>query len=137
MTTAAHAFSLLLIDDQPDERFVVERILKVVTQAAVRLDHVLKCSAAMPLVAERRYDLVLLDNRLSDRISARVSVPLIKAANPAAPIAIISTDLSPAYLQDPATLGVDFVVDKADLGSFLKVQLARIEGDDPPLAKSA
>jgi DNA-binding NtrC family response regulator len=137
MTTAAHAFSLLLIDDQPDERFVVERILKVVTQAAVRLDHVLKCSAAMPLVAERRYDLVLLDNRLSDRISARVSVPLIKAANPAAPIAIISTDLSPAYLQDPATLGVDFVVDKADLVSFLKVQLARIEGDDQPLAKSA
>lgn len=121
-------FGVTLIDDEVAEKVIVERVFKSLTDFHFRLDHVTRCSAAIKLLDERRYDLVLLDNRLSQRMSAQFSVPIIKDAIGSAPLAVISNDISPAYLQDPRALGVDYIVDKTDIIDFLKSQMARLLG---------
>lgn len=131
MKSEQNIFGIILIDDDPAEKIVVERILSALTNAPYRLDHVTRCSKAISLLKERSYDLVLLDNRLSKRMSAQFSVPIIKEAIGSAPIAVISNDLSPDYLQDPKELGVDYIVDKANMIDFLKSQLAYFFGLQP------
>ncbi|MGJ8560655.1 MAG: response regulator [Litorimonas sp.] len=128
MTSKQNIFGIILIDDDPAEKIVVERILSALTNAPFVLDHVTKCSQAIKLIETHTYQLVLLDNRLSRRMSAKFSVPIIKAAIGAAPIAVISNDLSPDYLQDSKDLGVDYIVDKANMIDFLKSQLAHLLG---------
>lgn len=137
MNHSAADFSVLLIDDDPFEARTVNRIFEALTDARFRVDHVEKCSQAIPLLDQHRYDLVLLDNRLSSRISARFSVPIIKAAIGSAPMAIISNDTSPDYLQDPRTLGVDHIVDKSDMIAFLKSQLDSLLGRRDPSTEPA
>lgn len=107
---------------------MISRILKALTPSEFRLDHVLKCSEALSLLDKEHYDLILLDNRLSDRVSAKFSVPLIKAANQDTPIAVISNDVTPGYLQDKAKLGVDHIIDKSDMVDFFRTQLSRLTG---------
>lgn len=126
--TSETQFSILLIDDDPAEKAIITRILKALTSAAFHIDHALKCSAAVTMVQNRTYDLVLIDNRLSERISARFTVPIIKGIIKDAPIAVISNDVSPDYLQDKHALGVDHIVDKADMIAFLKSQLDHLLG---------
>lgn len=119
-------FRILLIDDDPQESQIIERILRTLTDRPFKLDQVLKCSHAITRLNEESYDLVLLDNRLSTRMSARFSVPIIKETLGSAPLAVISNDTSPAYLQDPKTLGVDYIVDKSDMIDFLRTNLGSI-----------
>ncbi|GLQ20948.1 response regulator [Algimonas porphyrae] len=134
MSDSDPKFCVLLIDDDPFEARTVNRIFGALTDAPFYIAYVQKCSEAIALLDHRRFDLVLLDNRLSERISARFSVPIIKAAIGRAPLAIISSDTSPTYLQDPATLGVDFIVDKSEMITFLKSQLGGLlHGDGQPV----
>lgn len=123
MSSAEPKFCILLIDDDPAEKLVVTRIFKALTAVAFQVDHVLKCSDAITLLQDHRYDLVLLDNRLSSRISAKFSVPIIKSAIQGAPMAVISNDVTPGYLQDANKLGVDHIIDKSDMIEFLKSQM--------------
>ena len=113
-------FNILLVDDDATELFIVERILRNLTGAPICVDHVVKVSEAVRLLNFNDYDLVLLDNRLSDRTSATFSAPFIKSAFSRAQIAIISYDIDVPYLQDPKALGVDYVIDKAKMVSFLR-----------------
>lgn len=126
-------FSVILIDDDSSEKVVIARIFKLLTDLPFRLDHVVKCSEAITLLAQRTYDLVLLDNRLSQRVSAQFSVPIIKEAIGSSPFAVISNDLSPTYLQDPLALGVDYVVDKAEIIGFLKSQMVHLLQSNGPI----
>ena len=121
-------FNVLLIDDQAEEATTVRRILSALTTEPTCVDHVTKSSAGVGLLNAYDYDLVLLDNRLSDRISAEFSAPFIRSARSRAPIAIISGDINLHYLRRPEQLGVDYIIDKADLVNFLRDQLARKQG---------
>lgn len=128
MTSKQNTFEIILIDDDPAEKIVVERILSALTNAPFNLDHVTKCSQAIKLIEKRTYQLVLLDNRLSRRMSAKFSVPIIKSAIGTAPIAVISNDVSADYLQSVEALGVDYIIDKANMIDFLKSQLNYLLG---------
>ena len=134
MTQEPQKFSVILIDDDVSEKVIIERVFKSLTDFPFRLDHVTRCSAAIKLLDQRAYDLVLLDNRLSQRMSAKFSVPIIKQAIGASPMAVISNDISPDYLQDPKALGVDYIVDKTDIIGFLKSQMSRLLGGGGPSA---
>ena len=116
-------FTILLVDDDPEERSHVTRIFKALTPDFFQVDFVTKCSEAIERLKVRGYDLILLDDRLSQKISAKFSVPMIKSTNPTIPIDIISIDISPDHLQNTITLGVDHIVDKADMVEFLGAQL--------------
>jgi len=117
-------FNVLLIDDKVEELEIIQRIFKAMTHAHVCVDHVLKCSEAFNLLNQYSYDLVLLDNRLSGQISAEFSVPFITSSINTATLAIISNDIEVPYLKDPKVLGVDHVIDKSKMISFLRDQLA-------------
>ncbi len=121
-------FTILLIDDDNTEKVTVTRILRALTTTTFHLDHVERCSQALALLKDKTYDLVLLDNRLSERVSAKFSVPIIKSAINAAPLTIISNDVTPNYLQSPTELGVDFIVDKTDMIDFLRSQINTLLG---------
>lgn len=120
MTREPPVFNVLLIDDDIEELAIIQRIFKGLTQAPVRIDHAYKCSEAVNLLHQHRYDLVLLDNRLSGQISAEFSAPFILPALSSATVAIISNDINRPYLNDPDRLGVDFIVDKAKIITFLR-----------------
>ena len=113
-------FNILLVDDDPQELLYIERIVRSLTGAPVCVDHVVKVSEAVRLLNFNDYDLVLLDNRLSERTSATFSAPFINAAFSNAEIAIISYDIDVPYLHSPQALGVDYVIDKAKLVPFLR-----------------
>lgn len=133
MKSEHNIFGVILIDDDVAEKTIIERIFKSLTEMPFRLDHVTRCSKAIALLEQRSYDLVLLDDRLSQRMSAKFSVPIIKDAIGAAPIAVISNDVTPDYLQDPLALGVDYVIDKSDLIDFLKSQMSYLlSGNNSP-----
>jgi DNA-binding NtrC family response regulator len=121
-------FGVILIDDDPAEKLIIERILKALTDVSFRLDHVTKCSQAIKLIEKNPYKLVLLDNLLSHRMSAKFSVPIIKSASGGAPMAVISNDVSPDYLQSAKDLGVDYIVDKANMIDFIKSQMNYLLG---------
>lgn len=121
-------FSILLIDEDISETQTIRTILKSLTDAPFSIDHVLKCSQALGLLRERRYELVLLEKQLSQRISARFSVPMIKAAIQLAPIAIMSKYDASFSHADPLEHGVDYVIDKANMADFLRSQLNYLLG---------
>lgn len=123
MRHTLETFRIILIDDDPAEKLIIERILTALVDVPFRLDHVTKCSQAITLIEKHVYKLVLLDNRLSSRMSAKFSVPIIKSVIGTAPIAVISDDVSPDYLQSAEALGVDYIIDKTDMIDFLKSQL--------------
>lgn len=137
MHSAPSTFSILLIDEDMSETQTIRTILKTLTRAPFTIDHVLKCSQALGLLREKRYDLVLLEKHLSQRISARFSVPMIKTAIQLAPIAIISKQEASFSHADPVENGVDYVIDKANMADFLRSQLTYLLGNQPrPLATS-
>lgn len=137
MTAEPVEFRVLLIDDEPVEHVTVNRILSALTDRPFLVEHVEKCSQAVALLQNQTFDLVLLDNRLSERMSAKFSVPIIKSAIGQSPLAIISNDISPDYLRDPKTIGVDFIVDKSDLIEFLKSVLDMLLGRSGSAPKPA
>lgn len=126
MSGLAPKFTILLVDDDPDEKGQITRIFRALTHEMFQVDFVTKCSAAVQHVQAKDYDLVLLDDRLSQKISAKFSVPMIKTSNPAVPIAVISNDVSPDHLKNTKALGVDHIVDKANMVEFLRSQIGSL-----------
>ncbi|WP_298916191.1 response regulator [uncultured Algimonas sp.] len=125
MNCASPVFNVLLIDDDAHELEIVQRVLTVLTEAPFAVDHVVRVSEAVKLLNDHDYDLVLLDNRLSDRISAQFSAPFVTSAFSRATVAIISSDIDVPYLETPEQLGVDHIVDKKDMIVFLRDQVER------------
>jgi CheY-like chemotaxis protein len=125
MAVGPTLFDILLIDDEAEELEIIRRIVGALTEAPVQVDHVSKASEAVARLNARSYDLVLLDNRLSGTISAEFSAPFIRSAYGVARVAVISSNIDEPYLHDPTTLGVDHVVDKADMIAFLRDQIDR------------
>lgn len=128
MSPQSPKFTILLVDDDPDEKGQVTRIFKALTPEFFEIDFVTKCSEAVRRVQMQSYDLVLLDDRLSQKISAKFSVPMIKTTNPAVPIAVISNDISSDHLENTRALGVDHIVDKAHMVDFLRSQIGPLTG---------
>ena len=113
-------FNILLVDDDPNEFSIIKKIVSALTGAPIGIDHVTKASEALRLLSLYNYDLVLLDNRLSDKISAQLTAPWITLTTNRADIAIISYNIDLPYLHDPKTLGVEYIIDKTKMVSFLK-----------------
>lgn len=120
MRPESSTFKVLLIDDEIDELIIVRRIFDALTDDLIRVDHAHKCSEAVKLLQQDRYNLVLLDNHLSGQISAEFSAPFILSSLAGSTIAIISHDIDVPYLKDPDDIGVDFIIDKAKIITFLR-----------------
>lgn len=116
----ADMLKVLLVDDEVCEKDLIEQQLKLCTGNQYELDHALKCSQALKYLNTDTYDLVLLDNMLSRRISGQFTVPVIRSHSGQSPLVIVSNCVDVDYLADPSILQIDSIVDKRHLPEFLK-----------------
>lgn len=80
-------------------------------------------------LTQHNYSLVLLDNILAGSISAEFSVPFLKDHLKDTPVAIISSNISAPHLSSPDVLGVDFIIDKYKLGTFLELIVPSLQAN--------
>ncbi|MEL6686122.1 MAG: response regulator [Pseudomonadota bacterium] len=118
---------VLLVDDDPVIRMLVDHGLGMITSNQYQVTYESRCHDALVHVNRQAFDLILLDNRLSKTVTAKATVPLFRRSRFKSPIAIISSDISEDYLSNPSILGVDYIVDKKNLMQFLKDQVALSE----------
>lgn len=111
---------VLLVDDEVCEKDLIEHQLKLCTDDQYELDHALKCSQALKYLNTHTYDLVLLDNMLSQRISGQFTVPVIRSHSGVSPLVIVSNCVDVDYLANPSILQIDSIVEKKHLPAFLK-----------------
>jgi DNA-binding response OmpR family regulator len=110
---------ILLIDDEGWEKDIIGSLCQTVFGNNFRLDHASVNSEAVRFLLENKYSLILLDNNLSFQIDAKFSVPFLKECSGNAEIVIISNNIFEDYLEDPAFLGVDKIIEKKELLTFL------------------
>lgn len=106
------AASVVLVDDEPDLRFLLEKILgrkgfEIVGAAEDGL-------AGVELVAREQPDVVLLDLAMP-RLGGREALPRILREAPATMVAILSAHLSTDRARSLLTAGAFTAYDKGDL----------------------
>ncbi len=94
-----------MIDDDPTEYEIIQYKLKKVDSHDVAVDFVSTLDAGLEKLAERSYDIILIDNLLPPHNDFRQTVPLIRKARYIGPIGIISSDISGNYFQSFGEFG--------------------------------
>jgi CheY-like chemotaxis protein len=125
---------VLLIDDDPDEGLITDRTLRTLTDGQFDLTHVTTCSNAMRLLNTHAYDLILLDDRLSQTIDANFTVVMLRNTKFTAPIVISTNNEKAPHLDDPARLGVTDIINKMNLSDFLRGWLLQFQSSMNPKA---
>ena len=128
LTLECPLINILLIDDDTIEKKILEIHLKKAGYRNVKVSHAIKCSKALQHLMQTKFDIILLDNRLSNAITADVTVPIIKGYLHGVPLVIISNDTDQPHLQSPEILGVDYIVNKSDLMGFMHKMLPVFPG---------
>ncbi len=106
---------VLLIDDDPTEYEIIQYKLKKVESHDVAVDFVSTLDDGLQKLAERSYDIILIDNMLPPHNDFRQTVPLIRKARYIGPIGIISSDISSNYFQSFSEFGADFRMSKQEV----------------------
>lgn len=114
---------ILLIDDDKHEKKILTHLIKEAGFENFNVEHVTKCAEALNCLSRQQYDFVLLDNALSDSISATFSVPFVQAYLDGTPLAVISNNIDVPHLRNPDVLGVDYIVGKDKLTPFMRRML--------------
>ena len=116
-------FSVLLIDDDPDEQIILNRILRHLTHGQFKLTYVRWVFKAIDLIREEAFDLILLDNRIGPKLTAQTNVSRFEEPTSRDKLVIYSDNTDPLYLSDPRILGVYKVVNKVDVLGFLRYEV--------------
>ncbi len=119
-STDTTAFSILLVDADPAEAGLVNRIL-LYQDRPYRVAPQSSTSSALRHLSDAAYDLALLDHRTIG-LDVGDKVRRFRGSN-VDEIAITSNCLLPAQLCCPEATGADHVVDKLNLVKFLHAKL--------------
>lgn len=112
--------NVLLIDDEELEYRLVKLIFRDVYKADHRLDYACTLDDAEQLLQQSDYDIILLDDKLSDGSTSVENVPVLKSLTKSTPLCIVSKSIDAAHLRDKKILDVYDVVDKFDLKDRLR-----------------
>lgn len=107
--------NILLVDDDPTEFRLIERMLKDVYTEEFVLRYADSLEKAETILKTQQTDVVLLDDKLNHGRTALDSVPALKTINDSVPMILISSNIDAAYLQDKVILDVYDIVDKFHL----------------------
>lgn len=107
--------NILLIDDDPTEFRLIERMLKDCYTQPFNLRFADTLEKAITVLKTQETDIVLLDDKLNHGLTAKESVPVLKKIKASVPLILISSKIDAAYLQDKTILDVYDVVDKFNL----------------------
>ena len=113
--TVVDNIHVLLVDDDPNENLILQRLFRKLTTPTISLEYVGDISKAVECVSHSPIDIVLLDNRLLPNNDFRETVPQLRAVGYTGPIGIISSDVSGPYFQSFAEYGADFRIGKEEI----------------------
>lgn len=114
---------VLLIDDEELEYKLVKMMFRDTYKSEHELDYAQNLDAAKAYLRDKTYDIILLDDKLSDGSTSVDNVPALRKMTDATPLCIVSKSIDAAYLQDKAILDVYDIVDKFDLRERLELGL--------------
>ena len=107
--------NILLVDDDPVEFRLIDRMMKDVYQGEFVLRYADSLEKAKVILKTQQTDVVLLDDKLSHGRTAVDSVPALKNINDTVPMILISSNIDAVYLKDKVILDVYDIVDKFHL----------------------
>ena len=107
--------NILLVDDDPIEFRLIDRMMKDVYEGEYVLRYAENLEKAEVILKTQQTDIVLLDDKLNNGRTAVDSVPALKNINDTVPMILISSNIDAAYLKDKVILDVYDIVDKFHL----------------------
>lgn len=113
--TVVDNIRVLLVDDDPNENLILQRLFRNLTVPTISLEYVGDIEKAVDCVAHCPIDVVLLDNRLLPNNDFRETAPQLRATGYTGPIGVISSDVSGRYFQNFAEYGADFRIGKDEI----------------------
>lgn len=111
--------SLLLIDDERIEYKLFDSALRKAFGEIYTLEYARCLSSAVLLLEVQTFDLIFLDDPLSDHKSAVESVTQLKVYSNGAPIVVVSKSTDFEYMKDKKDLDVANIVNKFNLSEYL------------------
>jgi hypothetical protein len=130
MESNAPTHRILLINSNAAKEEEFRRIFEPFKGVSVEIDCVSQFSQSMALLKDKAYDFLLVDFELSQRISAKFSIPMIKSVTRNLPIAVFAHDLRSFGTLKPADLGVDYILQTSEVFGIVGLNLSPI-----PMAK--
>lgn len=107
--------SILLIDDDPTEYRLIQRMLKSCYAEKFILRYADTIKKAKSILENNIIDVVLLDDKLNHGLRAKDTVPALRQTIQNVPLVVISSVIDAAYLKDKTILNVYDIVDKFKL----------------------
>ena len=110
---------ILLIHKHIFEKIILRRNLKRAAYLDFDILQVEQFSDAVTPLLKNHFDIVLLEDTIDETMTLEFSVPFIRAYLPDSPIVMISDISDSPYLHTHEEMGVDYVVNKTDLSTFM------------------
>lgn len=107
--------NILLIDDDPTEFKLIERMLIDCYKDEFVLRYANTLDKAKSIMKSQATDLILLDDKLNHGTRAKQSVPELRNLDDKIPMIVISSNIDAAYLRDKTILDVYDIIDKFHL----------------------
>ena len=114
--------TVLLIDDDPIEAKLLRAYLEARFGEDFEMTHAYGLDEALTLLGARRFDHVLLDNRLPPFTDYRETLPRLRAGAPHAEPILVSASPRDAWCEAPAE-GAPPVIDKFALRQHIEAGL--------------
>ncbi len=106
---------VLFVDDEFIEFRSLKKTVAELSEPQVDMDYAQSIADALSKLADTRFDLILLDNRLLPNADFRETVPKLRGSGYTGPIGVVSMDVSDEYFQQFQDYGVDFRIGKDEI----------------------
>jgi DNA-binding NarL/FixJ family response regulator len=106
---------VLFVDDEFIEFRSLKKTVAELSEPQVDMDYAQSITDALSKLADTRFDLILLDNRLLPNADFRETVPKLRGSGYTGPIGVVSMDVSDEYFQQFQDYGVDFRIGKDEI----------------------
>ncbi|OCJ17643.1 hypothetical protein A6U87_01525 [Rhizobium sp. AC44/96] len=106
---------VLFVDDEFIEFRSLKKTVADLSEPQVDMDYAQSITDALSKLADTRFDLILLDNRLLPNADFRETVPKLRGSGYTGPIGVVSMDVSDEYFQQFQDYGVDFRIGKDEI----------------------
>jgi len=112
--------NILLIDDDPVEHKLIQRMLKDCYDKPYVLRYANTVEKGISVLKTQKIDLILLDDKMQDGLTAQQSVPQLREIADDISMILISSSINADYLKDKTILDVYDIVDKFHLRSRIR-----------------
>jgi DNA-binding NtrC family response regulator len=111
--------SLLVVEDERMDAHFIETPLRRLFGHEMRIDIAPTVKAMTDALKQRRYDVVLLDDRMDGGVTTETTLPQIRARLAKVPVIVVSRLLTRVRVAELARLGCHAVHGKEDLDSTI------------------